>query len=238
MGDFSSRDQLVREVGLPDYRTYLESELWGRIRRRVLRQANSRCCCCDNRATQVHHSRYTLENLAGNSLIGLHAICAECHELVHLNEEQFIALDESAERLETFIEADGRKLPESPTSARDFRRGQHSSSKAAGRTSPAARVTCPRCGKSRQPHSMLPTLGYCKVCRNRIAKAGRKSEGVSRVRTPRQRLIDTMRHVAVPQREDIAAVSSVSGKQPNANGYGSVSLPATPSPPEAPPSDS
>ena len=238
MGDFSNRDQLVREVGLPDYRTYLESELWGRIRRRVLRQANSRCCCCENRATQVHHSRYTLENLAGTSLIGLHAICAECHELVHLNEEQFIALDESAERLATFIAADARKVPESPTSARDFRRGQRSSSKAARKPIPAAKVTCPRCAKSRQANSMLPSLGYCKVCRNRIAKAGQKSGKVSCSLTPRQRLRDTMKHIVPPQREDIAAVSSVSGKEPNANGYGSVSLPATPSPPPTPASGS
>lgn len=118
---YVERDRLVRELGLPSYRIYLQSELWAKIRKRVLKK-KPRCNFCDARATQVHHSRYTAENLRGDCLRGLWSTCADCHELMHLNNGQMIDFGETHSRLKTFKKAHRKKLPKSRNKYRTKRK--------------------------------------------------------------------------------------------------------------------
>ena len=75
------RNSVIDELGYSDYSDYLDSDLWKNIRRRVF--AKSDRCHCGERGSQVHHSRYTHDNLAGDSLSYLHAICRQCHMKEH-----------------------------------------------------------------------------------------------------------------------------------------------------------
>jgi 5-methylcytosine-specific restriction endonuclease McrA len=68
---------------IPDYTSYLDSPLWRRIRRRVLREADGECAGCDRKATEVHHRDYRPRVLAGEDSAALVALCASCHTLVH-----------------------------------------------------------------------------------------------------------------------------------------------------------
>lgn len=83
------RGEILEELGYDCYRDYLKSDLWTEIRDRVLKESNYECICCDNKSIgnadgetlvmQVHHMVYTEDNLSGNSLYGLVAICLVCH---------------------------------------------------------------------------------------------------------------------------------------------------------------
>ena len=76
---YKFRDQILKELGYTSYAQYLRSDLWKRIRSFVLSLFRGRCCCCGKRASQVHHQRYTKENLSGESYYGMVAICGFCH---------------------------------------------------------------------------------------------------------------------------------------------------------------
>lgn len=66
-----------------DYKDYLDSALWKRIRRRVLKAANHVCACCPDKATQVHHRDYRPRVLNGDDDTMLVALCRTCHEAIH-----------------------------------------------------------------------------------------------------------------------------------------------------------
>lgn len=77
---YEQRNALLRKLFGQTYGEYLASALWARIRGEVLRRANYRCHLCHDRASQVHHARYTEQNLSGKSYKGLSAICKVCHK--------------------------------------------------------------------------------------------------------------------------------------------------------------
>tara|TARA_R110000751_G_scaffold123518_4_gene224522 strand:- start:6 stop:572 length:567 start_codon:yes stop_codon:yes gene_type:complete len=87
--EYKNRNEILEELGYDDYTDYLKSKLWAEIRDRVLKESGYECICCANRSIsktkkktlvmQVHHMVYTKENLSGESLYGLVAICQSCH---------------------------------------------------------------------------------------------------------------------------------------------------------------
>jgi hypothetical protein len=87
--EYKNRDEILEELGYDNYGDYLKSKIWTEIRDRVLKESNYECICCANRnigttkkktlVMQVHHMVYTKENLSGESLYGLVAICKSCH---------------------------------------------------------------------------------------------------------------------------------------------------------------
>ena len=80
--EYVKRDKLVTSLGYKSYKNYLRSELWKKIRSRILRRSKGRCEICHvNPARQVHHKRYSKKVLTGNDDSGLVAICDECHTL-------------------------------------------------------------------------------------------------------------------------------------------------------------
>lgn len=75
--------RVLHEMGYASYEEYLQSDLWMRIRKKVLKKARKLCADCPSRATQVHHEAYTVENLKGMNLRFLVAVCDDCHHKRH-----------------------------------------------------------------------------------------------------------------------------------------------------------
>jgi len=62
---------------------YLKSDAWQRKRYVVLKRDNWRCVYCGNRATQVHHKRYSKYNIGKEPIDWLISVCDECHKKIH-----------------------------------------------------------------------------------------------------------------------------------------------------------
>jgi len=76
-------DQQERDAFLKRHRAFLKSDIWHRLRSKVLKRANYICeGCGDAQATEVHHLNYT--RWGGNELlIDLLAVCGDCHLKLH-----------------------------------------------------------------------------------------------------------------------------------------------------------
>ena len=84
MAPYARRGKVLALMGYESYAEYLDSPLWAQIRRRVLRRDRYRCQLgtCLAKTGTVHHVDYTPENLSGNRLWLMHAICEPCHERI------------------------------------------------------------------------------------------------------------------------------------------------------------
>lgn len=94
---YKKRNKLLRLMGFATYKEYTQSDLWKDTRKRVL--ANRICVGCSGKATQVHHSQYTTENLKGTKLEFLHPICRSCHEHIEFDGDRKCSLEEANRRL-------------------------------------------------------------------------------------------------------------------------------------------
>lgn len=74
---------VLSALGYESYAAYLASKLWEKIRTRVMWEQRRTCQYCGGVATEVHHERYTYENLAGLDLEYLKAACRACHREQH-----------------------------------------------------------------------------------------------------------------------------------------------------------
>jgi len=81
-GAYDRRNQALAEMGFPSYAAYLESELWRKIRLRVLRRDFFRCRFCGGKPRKVcaHHGDYERDTLEGLRLSGIYTACYRCHE--------------------------------------------------------------------------------------------------------------------------------------------------------------
>lgn len=68
---------------VPDYKSYLRSSKWRRIKLEVFKAADHRCAGCSEKANQVHHRDYRPRVLRGDDLSPLVALCKTCHDRVH-----------------------------------------------------------------------------------------------------------------------------------------------------------
>lgn len=62
-----------------DYRAYLASPLWQRIKARVLKRDKHRCRSCGRKAWQVHHGQYGQAVMEGRDDSWLFSLCGSCH---------------------------------------------------------------------------------------------------------------------------------------------------------------
>ena len=72
-------DALV-QLGFETYEKYIRSEFWRSIRSRVFEAKGKVCVRCRKEAVQVHHARYDMRTLKGESIEHLHPVCFRCHE--------------------------------------------------------------------------------------------------------------------------------------------------------------
>jgi hypothetical protein len=79
--DYHNRNQELRMVGWEDYKKYLESDIWKRIREREFKCARV-CEICRGSATQLHHWSYEIEVMMGSIPEHLIPLCRNCHERI------------------------------------------------------------------------------------------------------------------------------------------------------------
>lgn len=82
MNDYRQRNETLRRLGLGDYRSYLDSELWRSIRTRVMKRDRFKCCVCRSKFYCVHHHDYDPATLLGKSIDRLFSLCEEHHRSV------------------------------------------------------------------------------------------------------------------------------------------------------------
>lgn len=76
--EYAARNRALARLGFDSYSSYLNSELWGSIRRKKLREF-PRCYGCGVAAQQCHHSEYNILTLAGVYTSGIFTVCVDCH---------------------------------------------------------------------------------------------------------------------------------------------------------------
>ena len=62
---------------------YLKREDWQRKRHIVFKRDNWRCVFCGEKATQVHHKRYSKYNIGKEPIEWLVSVCKSCHDKQH-----------------------------------------------------------------------------------------------------------------------------------------------------------
>lgn len=82
------RQESLRELGFETYRKYLATDLWCRIKSRVLTRHKARCACCGRKAKIVHHRQYDVGTLNGTDLQWLVAVCGRCHKRIEFSGDQ------------------------------------------------------------------------------------------------------------------------------------------------------
>lgn len=99
MGVTSERNQVLLSMGYTDYRFYLNSPLWAKIRKKALKVAGYRCRLCGQFARVVHHTEYSRATLEGLTTKTLWALCHNCHDCIHDKDKHQPDSHETASRM-------------------------------------------------------------------------------------------------------------------------------------------
>lgn len=112
--EIEKANEFFREAGLGDvlstdtidphfemgHSEYLQTPLWRKIRRRVLRRDSGICQICGAPANQVHHRSYDYAVIVGHDDKGCISLCAKCHKRIEFTPE---GKHRSVEEKETFL---------------------------------------------------------------------------------------------------------------------------------------
>ncbi len=79
---YAQRNEILLTIGFKDYASYLASNLWRGIRKRVRSQAGIACRLCGKYAHYIHHLTYEQEVLEGKNINKLSPLCGKCHDKV------------------------------------------------------------------------------------------------------------------------------------------------------------
>jgi len=79
---YSTRNLNLKLMGLKTYKHYLYSKMWKSIRVKVFTAKGRICSLCPAKATELHHNRYHIDDLAGRTLEHIHPICNSCHDFI------------------------------------------------------------------------------------------------------------------------------------------------------------
>jgi hypothetical protein len=77
----------LRNLGYSSYAEYLASSTWKEIRSRVFKIKGRTCFLCGGPATQVHHNRYSADDLIGRTIKFLFPICEGCHKRIEFSSD-------------------------------------------------------------------------------------------------------------------------------------------------------
>ena len=97
---YEARNKFLLELKFKDYKSYLKSKLWKRVRAKVFKKKGCACEVCHAYATEIHHSRYHKNDLLGRNLKFLHPLCRECHENIEFDGEKKLSLKEAVAKQE------------------------------------------------------------------------------------------------------------------------------------------
>lgn len=88
VSEYQQRNSLLLELGYKSYSQYLRSDKWAEIRGLKL-QRDPECFGCRKPARQVHHGKYTKENLLGDTARDLYSVCKRCHMKIEFTPEGY-----------------------------------------------------------------------------------------------------------------------------------------------------
>mgnify|MGYP001607419403 CR=1 FL=1 len=83
---YMERNDFLEDLGFKNYLVYLRGTLWKSIRHDKLAK-DPECYGCGRGANQVHHGKYTLENLSGLSDEHLFSLCGRCHKWIEITKD-------------------------------------------------------------------------------------------------------------------------------------------------------
>jgi len=78
-------EQGLKTLGFSDYRGYLNSKLWRKIREQVFCLKGRICFLCGNSADQVHHRKYLATSLNGSNSHCMEPCCTKCHHMIEFD---------------------------------------------------------------------------------------------------------------------------------------------------------
>ena len=87
MEEYAERNDLLIDFGFRNYAAYLHSALWKSIRDEKLAKDPECYGCGRTDHLQVHHGRYTIDNLSGISDEYLFSICPRCHKWIEITKD-------------------------------------------------------------------------------------------------------------------------------------------------------
>lgn len=96
---YQRRTESLAMLGFTSYADYLRSDLWKKIRARVLRLNRGACRSCSNPATEVHHRHYSIDVMSGEDIRSLAAVCRNCHKTSEFHEGTKTKLGTANKRL-------------------------------------------------------------------------------------------------------------------------------------------
>jgi hypothetical protein len=76
-----------KKFGFKSYSDYLKSHIFKKIKEEVFNIHSKTCICCKKEATQIHHMKYTDENILGKNYKYLVPICGKCHYKIEFNSD-------------------------------------------------------------------------------------------------------------------------------------------------------
>ena len=89
------RNVALIELGFEDYSSYLNSDLWNNIRRRVFERDKNSCRLCDKPAKCAHHLSYDKATLRGVNIESVICVCSNCHRGVEFVKDAKIDIMDS-----------------------------------------------------------------------------------------------------------------------------------------------
>lgn len=95
---YEARNIFLRQLKFKDYKSYLKSRLWKKVRGKVFKKKGCACEICGNYATEIHHSRYHKNDLLGRNLKFLHPLCRDCHYSIEFDGEKKLSLKEAVKK--------------------------------------------------------------------------------------------------------------------------------------------
>ncbi len=102
---YIGRNQSLKNIGYDSYKDYLKSSLWKDIRKKVFKNKGKICILCQtNKATTIHHRRYSVIDLMGDDLTFLEPVCNECHDWLEfsIGGDKLNLIDTNKKLAETF----------------------------------------------------------------------------------------------------------------------------------------
>lgn len=70
-------------LGFANYKEYLRSPLWRRIKIEELHKVQGQCAACGGATRTIHHRDYRPRVLRGDDRSALIALCTPCHDKIH-----------------------------------------------------------------------------------------------------------------------------------------------------------
>lgn len=100
---YSERNHNLKKLGFTDYKDYLSSVVWANVKDKVYAAKGKRCVGCGKPAIHIHHRRYRIEDLEGDTIEYLEPICKSCHKSIEYDGKSKLPVRLANDKLDRLI---------------------------------------------------------------------------------------------------------------------------------------